>query len=91
MRTRHDCEGLVLIVSIFAGIPCLVFSATEHDLTLKGHQKVEAVPEFEWGPAGHRNARPGAPEKLRPPSGKYLGAFFVAPFVSAKTTLARLL
>ena len=40
----------------YAGIPCLVFSATEHgifsgrweiDLTLKEHQKVEASPEFE--------------------------------------------
>jgi hypothetical protein len=39
-----------------SGIPCLVFSATEHgiftgrweiDLTLKEHQKVEAVSKFE--------------------------------------------
>jgi hypothetical protein len=57
--------SFLLVVSIYAGIPYLVFSATEHgifsgrweiDLTLKEHQKVEAVPKFElvlfgiWGP-----------------------------------------
>jgi hypothetical protein len=48
MRTRYksNYEELVLIVSIYTGIPYLVFSTTEHDLTLKGYQKVKAVPEF---------------------------------------------
>jgi hypothetical protein len=58
MKVTVKDWSFLLVVSIDAGIPCLVFNATEHgifsgrweiDLTVKELQKVEVGPEFELG------------------------------------------